>query len=56
MESNKDIETKVDKESAKTETKVVTGVSNLTTMYLTLMTISLAVVMYILIKKRNVKS
>lgn len=55
MESNKDIETKVDKESAKTETKVVTGVSNLTTMYLTLMTISLAVVMYILIKKRNVK-
>ena len=56
MESNKDIETKVDKESQKTETKVVTGVSNLTTMYLTLMTISLAVVMYILIKKRNVKS
>ena len=56
MESNKDIETKVDKESAKTETKVVTGVSNLTTMYLSLMTISLAVVMYILIKKRNVKS
>lgn len=56
MESNKDIETKVDKESQKTETKVVTGVSNLTTMYLSLMTISLAVVMYILIKKRNVKS
>lgn len=56
MESNKDIETKVDKESQKTETKVVTGVSNLTTMYLTLMTISLAVVMYKLIKKRNVKS
>lgn len=56
MESNKDIETKVDKESAKTETKVVTGVSNLTTMYLSLMTISLAVLMYILIKKRNVKS
>ena len=55
MESNKDIETKVDKESAKTETKVVTGVFNLTTMYLSLMTISLAVVMYILIKKRNVK-
>lgn len=56
MESNKDIEIKVDKESAKTETKVVTGVFNLTTMYLSLMTISLAVVMYILIKKRNVKS
>lgn len=55
MESNKDIEIKVGKESAKTETKVVTGVSNLTTMYLTIMTISLAVVMYILIKKRNVK-
>lgn len=56
MESNKDIETKVDKEYQKTETKVVTGVSNLTTMYLSLMTISLAVVMYILIKKRNGKS
>lgn len=59
MESNKDIETKVDKESQKTETKVVTGVSNLTTMYLSLMTISLFVamyIMYILIKKRNVKS
>ena len=56
MESNKDIEIKVDKESAKTETKVVTGVFNLTTMYLSLMTISLAVVMYILIKRRNVKS
>lgn len=59
MESNKDIETKVDKESAKTEIKVVTGVSNLTTMYLSLMTISLFVamyIMYILIKKRNVKS
>lgn len=59
MESNKDIETKVDKESQKTETRVVTGVSNLTTMYLSLMTISLFVamyIMYILIKKRNVKS
>lgn len=59
MESNKDIEIKVDKESQKTETKVVTGVSNLTTMYLSLMTISLFVamyIMYILIKKRNVKS
>ena len=55
MESNKDIETKVDKESQKTETKVVTGVSNLTTMYLFFMIISLVVAMYILIKKRNVK-
>lgn len=56
MESNNDIETKVDKESQKTETKVVTGVSNLTPMYLSFMTISLVVAMYILIKKRNVKS
>ena len=56
MESNKDIETKVDKESAKTETKVVTGVFNLTPMYLSFMTISLVVAMYIFIKKRNVKS
>lgn len=56
IESNKDIETKANKESAKTETKVVTGVSNLTAMYLSLMTISLVVVMYILIKKSNVKS
>ena len=58
MESNKDIETKVDKESAKTETKVETGVSNLTLMYLSFMTISLVIAMYIiyiLIKKRNVK-
>ena len=56
MESNKDIETKAKKESAKTETKVVTGVFNLTPMYLFFMTISLVVAMYILIKKRNVKS
>lgn len=58
MESNKDIETKVDKESAKTETKVVTGVFNLTPMYLSFMAISLVLamyIMYILIKKRNVK-
>lgn len=54
--TNINTETKVDKESTKTEKKVVTGVSNLTTMYLSLMTISLVVVMYILIKKRNVKS
>lgn len=49
-------ETKVDKKSAKAEAKVVTGVSNLTVMYLSFMTISLVVVMYILIKKRNVKN
>ena len=53
---NINTETKVDKESLKTETKVVTGVSNLTTMYLSFMTISLVVATYILIKKRNVKS
>lgn len=54
--TNINIETKVDKESQKTETEVVTGVSNLTTIYLSFMTISLVVAMYILIKKRNVKS
>lgn len=54
--TNINTETKANKESAKTEAKVVTGVSNLTVMYLSLMTISLVVVMYILIKKRNVKS
>lgn len=36
MESNKEIETKVDKESAKTE-EVVTGVSNFTSMYYLMM-------------------
>lgn len=56
MESNKYIETKVDKESAKTETKVVTGVSNLASMYYLMMISSIAVIMYILVKKRNVKS
>ena len=56
MESNKDIETKVDKESQKTETKVVTGVLNFTSMYYLMMVSCIAVIMYILIKKRNVKS
>lgn len=56
MESNKDIETKEDKESQKTETKVVTGVSNFTLMYYLMMVSSIAVIIYILIKKRNVKS
>lgn len=56
MESNNDIETKVDKESQKTETKVVTGVSNFTSMYYLMMVSCIAVIMYILIKKRNVKS
>lgn len=56
MESKKDIETKVDKESAKTETKVITGVLNFTSMYYLMMISSIAVIMYILIKKKNVKS
>ena len=56
MESNKYIETKVDKESAKTETKVVTGVLNFTSMYYLMMISSIVVIMYILAKKRNVKS
>lgn len=54
--TNINTETKVDKKSEKTETKVVTGVSNLTTIYLSFMTISLVVAIHILIKKRNVKS
>lgn len=54
MESNKYIETKVDKESQKTETKVVTGVLNLTSMYYSMMISSIAMVIYIFIKKRNV--
>lgn len=53
MESNKEIETKVDKESAKTETKVVTGVSNFTSMYYLMMLSCIAVIIYILIKKRK---
>lgn len=56
MELNNDIETKVDKDSQKTETKVVTGVSNLTSMFYSMMISSIAVIMYILIKKRNVNS
>lgn len=56
MESNKDIETKVDKESQKTETKVVTGVSNFASMYYLIMVSSIALAMYAFIKKRNVKS
>lgn len=49
-------ETKVDKKSEKTETKVVTGVLNFTSMYYLMMISSIAMVIYILIKKRNVKS
>lgn len=49
-------ETKVDKESAKAETKVVTGVTNFTLMYYLMMVSSISMVIYILIKKRNVKS
>lgn len=52
MESNKEIETKVDKESAKTE-EVVTGVSNFTSMYYLMMLSCIAVIIYILIKKRK---
>ena len=50
------IETKANKESAKTEAKVVTGVSTFTSMYYLMMVSSIAVIIYILIKKRNVKS
>lgn len=53
MESNNDIETKVDKESQKKETKVVTGVSNFTSMYYLMMLSCIAVIIYILIKKRK---
>lgn len=49
-------ETKVDKKSEKTETKVVTGVLNFTSMYYLMMISSIVLVMYILIKKRNVNS
>lgn len=54
--TNINTETKVDKESQKTETKVVTGALNFTSMYYLMMISSIAVIMYILIKKRNVKS
>lgn len=46
-------ETKVDKETKHTETEVITGVSNLTSMYYLMMISSIAMVIYILIKKRN---
>lgn len=49
-------ETRVDNKSTKTETKVVTGVSNFTSMYYLMMVSSISMVIYILIKKRNVKS
>lgn len=49
-------ETKVEKKSEKTETKVVTGVLNFTSMYYLMMISSIAMVIYILIKKRNVNS
>lgn len=54
--ANINTETKGDKESKKIEAKVVTGVSNLTLFYELMMVSSFAVIMYILIKKRNVKS
>ena len=45
-------ETKVDKKSEKTETKVVTGVSNFKQLYFFLMTISILTALYLLIKIR----
>ena len=48
--TNINTETKVDKESTKTETNVVTGVSNLTSMYLFLMISSLTGILYIVKK------
>lgn len=54
--TNINTETKANKESAKTEAKVVTGVSTFTSMYYLMMVSSIAVIIYILIKKRNVKS
>lgn len=53
--TNINTETKVDNKSTKTGTKVVTGVSNFTSMYYLMVMSSFAVVMYILIKKRKVK-
>ena len=53
--TNINTETKVDKEYAKTDTKVVTGVSNERSLFLSLMTISLIVAMFVLLKIRNVK-
>ena len=52
---NINTETKPDKKSEKTETEVVTGVSNERTLFLSLMTISLIVAMHMLVKIRNVK-
>lgn len=54
--TNINTETKANKESTKTEAKVVTGVLNFTSMYYLMMVSSIAVIIYILIKKRNVKS
>lgn len=45
-------DTKADKESDKTETKVVTGVSNFKQLYFFLMTISILTALYLLIKIR----
>lgn len=54
--TNINTETKVDNKYTKTETKVVTGVSNFTSMYYLMIVSSIAVIIYILIKKRKVKS
>ena len=53
---NINTETKEDKKSEKAETKVVTGVSNERTLFLSLMTISLIVAMFMLLKNRFVNS
>lgn len=53
--TNINIETKVDIKSAKTETKVITGVSNFASMYYLMMVSCVAVIIYILIKKKILK-
>lgn len=53
--TNINTETKVDNKSAKTETKVVTGVLNFTSMYYLMMVSCVAVIIYILIKKKILK-
>ena len=49
--TNINTETKANKESAKTEAKVVTGVSSIVSVYYLMMISSISLVMYILIKK-----
>lgn len=49
------IETRVDNKSSKTETKVVTGVLNFTLMFYLMMVSCVAVIIYILIKRKMLK-